>query len=400
MERRLKDTLRAGATAVGVATGLLALASTAQTPDGYIHASFGGPLDVLSKISGTTNTSTDVLAIGDGTNDATELAALLKGPIGPAAQQGAPNSPYRVAYEAGAAPNPMTGSDPMTGSLFGPALGAIPTFAAPTRKDAGILPSKPVVDSQGRIDCSGAVSCRTDPATNITTVTYADGVVAIVQKINDLTVVAYQTLTKALPAEISSLLPQVPTAPPPLLAAVAPPVSPPITPTAPVVASTPTVTAPAPESSSASIDAGPASIDPGPPAPNAGLDSTGNGPKINVTTPPKDFGTGTDIGTDTGTTGTGTTGTGTTGTGTTGTGTTGIGTDATPPKAPSLSGKVKDTIGGVVDSVKDAVGSALGPGASVPESSGGSNSSTSDSSKNSTSDSNSDRSKSDNSSGS
>ena len=394
MGRRVKDTLRAGATAVGVASGLFALASTAQTPDGYIHASFGGPLDVLSAISGTSGTtsgSTDVLAIGDGTNDARELAALLKGPVGPTAPQGAPDSPYRVAYEAGATPNPMTGL------LFDPPVGETPATAAPTRKDAAILPSKPVVDSQGKIDCSGAVSCRTDPATNITTVTYADGVVAIVQKINDLTVVAYQTLTKALPTEISSLLPRVPTTPPPLLAAVAPPVAPTITPTAPVVASTPTVAVPAPETSSASIDAGSAAIDPGPPAPNVGVDSTGSGPKINITTPPKDFGTGTDTGTGTGT-------------GTTGTGT---GTDVTPPKTPSLPTKVKDTIGGVVDSVKGAVGSALGPGASVPESSGGSTSSTpstsstsstsdsSSTSKNSTSDnSRSDSSKSNSSSGS
>ena len=63
MDRRTKDSLRVAATALGVATGLLALASTAQTPDGYIHASFGGPLDVF-----TSNTA-DVLSIGDGAND-------------------------------------------------------------------------------------------------------------------------------------------------------------------------------------------------------------------------------------------------------------------------------------------------------------------------------------------
>ena len=104
MDRRVKDALRAGATAVGVATGLLALASTAQTPDGFIHASFGGPLDVFS------SSSADVLSIGDGNDDATDLADLLKGPVGPAAREGAPNSPYRVAYEAGAAPNVTAGS--------------------------------------------------------------------------------------------------------------------------------------------------------------------------------------------------------------------------------------------------------------------------------------------------
>ena len=320
MHRRIKDTLRAGVTAIGVATGLLALASTAETPDGYIHASFGGPLDVFTS-SDSASGSTDVLAIGDGTNDTRELAALLKGPVGAAAQQGAPNSPYRVAYDAGVAPNPITTT------LTAPTETSV--AEAPTRKDAAILPSKPVVDAQGKIDCTGALSCRTDPTTNITTVTYADGVVAIVQKINDLTVVAYQELTPALPTQLSSLLPQIPTAPPPLLAAVAPTVAPAVTPTAPVVAAVPTVVAPEPET---------ASIDPGPPAPGANLDPISSGAKSN-----------------------------------------GTGTAAfTAPQIPSL-GAIKNTIGGVVDSVKGAVGSAVGPAASSkPDTSTGSKPSSSD----------------------
>lgn len=327
----MKDTLRAGATAVGVATGLLVLASTAQTPDGYIHASFGGPLDVFK------NSSAEVLAIGDGTNDASELAALLKGPVGPAAKDGAFNSPYGVAYEAGAAPNATTGAVPGP-TVPGPAelipIIEDPATEAPTSKTAAILPSKPVVDSQGRIDCSGAVSCRTDPVTNITTVTYPDGIVAIVQKVNDLTVVAYKTLTEMLPAEISSLLPPVPTAPPPLVAAVAPSAAPEVTPSTP--AATPEATA-APEVTSASID-------PGPPAPDIDLGQPDRGPRINVTTPPKDYSPGHDS----------------------------TGTGVQPPKVPGL-GKVKDTIGGVVDAVKDAVGKALGPGASSkPQSPSGS----------------------------
>lgn len=336
----MKDTLRAGATAVGVATGLLVLASTAQTPDGYIHASFGGPLDVFSHNTG----SSDVLAIGDGTNDASELAALLKGPVGPAVKIGAPDSPYRVAYEAGAAgvaPTPVASPDsPVIPIVDDPATAT----SAPTRKDAANLPSKPVVDSQGKIDCTGAVSCRTDPLTNITTVTYPDGVVAIVQKINDLTVVAYKTLTDMLPSEISSLLPTLPTTTPPLLAAVAPAPVPTVAPTTvpvptakiPVVASTPVPTPSVAETPSASID-------PGPPAPNVDLSPIDSGPKVNVTTPPKDFSPGSS---STGSTDS-------------------TDSSSTPsvPKIPSL-GKVKDTIGGVVDSVKGAVGSVLGPGAS------------------------------------
>lgn len=339
MDRRKKDTLRAGATAVGVATGLLVLASTAQTPDGYIHASFGGPLDVLSAFTSenTTTSTTDVLAIGDGSNDASELAALLKGQIGPAAQGVVPNSPYRVAYEAGAAPGAA-----VTGPVVLPPVTLDPaaTTAAPTRKDAAILPSKPVIDSQGKIDCTGAVSCHTDPVTNITTVTFPDGIVAIVQKVNDLTVVAYKTITDALPAEISALLPPVPTtAPPPLLAAVAPPTAvPTVVQAPPVVASTaPIATAPATQTAKPAID-------PGPPAPSIDLDTTGSGPKVSVTTPPKDFSPG--QGDTTGSTGPSSS------------------IDVPAIKVPSLPTKVKDTIGGVVDSVKGAVGSVLGPGAS------------------------------------
>ena len=208
MEWRVKDGVRAGATAVGVAATFMVLASTAQTPDGFIHASFGGPLDVFAK------TPSDVLSIGDGTSDPTELATLLKGanPTG----SPTPKTPYRVAIEAGSTPGTTTinvfpTSDPT----------AAPT-AAPTLKDAGVIPAKPVVDSQGRVDCTGSLSCKTDPVTNVTTVTYPDGVVAIVQKINDLTVVAYKTLTEALPAELQKLLPPVPTQAPPVLAAQTP----------------------------------------------------------------------------------------------------------------------------------------------------------------------------------
>lgn len=313
MERRRKDTLRAGVTAFGVAAGLLALATTAQTPDGYIHASFGGPLDVFA------SDTTDVMSIGDGANDATELAALLKGPVGPAAKTGSvPDSPYRVAYEAGAAPNATTGSVTIVPQID-------PTFAPSGGKDPAILPSKPVVDSQGRIDCTGAVSCRTDPSTNVTTVTYPDGVVAIVQKINDLTVVAYKTITEALPDEIASLLPPAPGGPPPLLAAVAP---------APETAPTSSV-APTPTQVPA-VEATVPSVDPGPPAVDLSPADTRRAPKVDISLPPKDFlpgqnGSGPSL--------------------------------PPPPKLPAL-GKVKDTINGVVDSVKDAVNKALNPGAS------------------------------------
>lgn len=329
MERRMRGTLRVGATAVGVATGLMALASTAQTPDGYIHASFRGPLEVFS------SPTADVVAIGDGTNDTAEIAeiaALLNGPLGPAAKTGVPDSPYRVAFEAGAAPNATS-----TPTVSLPPVDSTPITAAPTRKDAAILPSKPVVDSHGKVDCSGAVSCRTDPVTNITTVTYPDGVVAIVEKINDLTVVAYKTITEILPAEVSALLPPVPSSTPPLVAAAEQPSAPTIAETSPVIAPTPDAVPAEPDTDSAAIAPGPA-IDPGPPAPD--IDLNADAPKVSVTTPPKDFSPGSDD--------------------------FDIGADLPSPKVPALGGKVKDTIGGVVDAVKGAVGKALGPGASTP----------------------------------
>jgi hypothetical protein len=316
VDRRAKDGLRAGATAVGVAAGLMVLASTAQTPDGFVRASMGGPLAPF----GIGNTTSDVLSIGDGASDPSELAALLKG-AAPNTGAGLLDSPYRAAYEAGATPgvtppNVLPDTDP---------IGA----PAPTTGATQLPAPKSVVDSQGRVDCTGAVSCQTDPVTQVTTVTYPDGVVAIVQKVNDLTVVAYKTLTEYLPPSVQTLLPPVPTNAPPVVAAPPPPMasvpSPP--PQTPAVLAPPTqdeTVAPA--------------IDPGPPAPDV-LDpsESRSGPRVNVTRPPMDFSPGS-----------------------------GLDGPGTPngPKTnfPGL-GKVKDALGSVVDAVGDAVGKAVGPGA-------------------------------------
>jgi hypothetical protein len=53
------------------------------------------------------------------------------------------------------------------------------------------------------------VSCKTDPKTHVTTVTYPDGAVALVQQINDMTVVAYKTLAETLQDGVESILPGV-----------------------------------------------------------------------------------------------------------------------------------------------------------------------------------------------
>jgi len=192
MSRLTNQAARAGASAVGVAAGLMVLASTAQTPDGFTQASFDGPLSIFG--NSAPEHLGDLLAIGDGTGDARELAAILNGPM-PSANG---NSPLPGALAAGAGLNSAEVSAvPTAEALAG---------AATSKQSLGIAP-KSVVDAQGRVDCTGSVSCLTDPATNITTVTYPDGIVALVQKINDLTVVAYQSVANTLPSEVKALLP-------------------------------------------------------------------------------------------------------------------------------------------------------------------------------------------------
>jgi hypothetical protein len=312
--RRAKDGLRAGATAVGVAAGLMVLASTVQTPDGFVRASLGGPLAPF----GIGNTTSDVLSIGDGAGDPSELAALLKGSA-PNTGGGLPDSPYRAAYEAGATP----GVTPPRGLLDTGPMDA----PAPTADSTPIPAAKSVVDSQGRVDCTGSVSCQTDPITQVTTVTYPDGVVAIVQKVNDLTVVAYKTLTEYLPPSVQTLLPPVPTKAPPVVAAAPPPMAsvPSPQPETPAVLAPPTQDEPV-------VPA----FDPGPPDPDLldpdlldPSDDSSPGPRVSVTRPPMDFSP-----------------------------------DSGPnDNFPGLD-KVKDALDSVVDKVGDAVGKAVGPGAS------------------------------------
>ena len=192
MSRLTNHAVRAGASAVGVAAGLMILASTSQTPDGFTQASFNGPLSIFS--NSQDESQGDVLAIGDGAADTSELAAILNSPL----PVGTGNSPYQLAFEAGVGPNSLEVSAiPATA----------PALSAPTAKKSLSLPAKPVIDSQGRVDCTGSVSCLTDPNTRVTTVTYPDGVVALVEQINDMTVVAYKTVTETLKTQVQALLP-------------------------------------------------------------------------------------------------------------------------------------------------------------------------------------------------
>ena len=253
MNWRTRQAARIGVTAVGVAGGLMLLATSGQTTDGFVHANFGGPLGLFGASSAESQSG--VLAIGDGSSDATELATLLN-TTGETAKPG----PFRVSFDAGEGPG-------------SPELRVFPTTSPAVARisDQSLaLPNKPVVDAQGRIDCSGAVSCLTDPVTNITTVTYPDGVVALVQKINDTTLVAYKTIVNALQAQLQNIFPQAP-APAPMAAAAA---------AAPSSEAAPATEAPA-ETTEPAADAA------------AEISASTIRPRVIVTSPPADYAPGT-----------------------------------------------------------------------------------------------------------
>ena len=313
MNRYVRPAARAGATAVAAATGLMVLASTGQTPSGFVPAGLGGPLGLFDSSAATA--MNDVVTIGDGPTDAKELAALLEaaGPI-----TNTPSAPVQATFAPGALPN--------TAEL---SVTSAPGVASATSHDQS-LSLKPVLDKQGRVDCSKAVSCKTDPATNITTVTYPDGVVAFVQQINDLTLVAYKAVGEVIQDGLGALLPK---GLGPLPAAAQAPTPP------PVVAAAPAKPDPV---ASPSLDARPetAPVVAGPVAPSApsapDISASTVRPQLTISNPPLDFEPGRPGPDDAGTVG---------------------------PKPGGTLGAVKDAFGSVVDAVGGAIGKAIGPGA-------------------------------------
>ena len=265
MSRLPNHAMRSGVFAVGVAAGLMVLASTTQSPDGFVTSAFRGSLEALG--GSAPAEEADLLSIGAGSSDIGEIAAIVNpGVVNPGVPPGLTDPSVQAAYDAGMG------------------LGAAPVgeaaLAAPAYKQSLALPRVPVVDAQGRIDCTGSVSCLTDPVTKVTTVTYPDGVVALVQQVNDMTVVAYKTFTEALPAPLKALLPPAFTPPSPAAGIPAPLPA----------ASVPAVTTPAPQTDAPSIDA---------PSPNATPPSAAELPEISastvrprvvVTKPPQDLG--------------------------------------------------------------------------------------------------------------
>ena len=318
MERQMRPTARAGAMAVSAAVALMLLASTGQTPSGFVPAALGGPLGLFD---GPADSMGDVLSIGDGAVDANDLATLLK-TTGPSA---VPAGPLQVA-------SPPTAANAAELALLPP---AIESASAPTSKQS--LDLKPVLDGQGKVDCSKAVSCVVDPSTNTTTVTFSDGVVAVVQKINDLTLVAYKTLGDVFEGILPQSLPALPAAvvPAPVISA-GPATVPNLAPAPQLSARPDTQSANTNTKSEPTVETGPVA----PSAPAApDLSASDVRPTLTISKPPVDF--------DAPTTGGGS----------------GGGSAGTPGGALD---NVKDAVGSVVDAVSDAVKS-LGPGAAVSE---------------------------------
>lgn len=304
----------------------MVLASTGQSPSGFVPAGIGGPLGLFD--SSAVTAMDDVVTIGDGATDAKELATLLEtaGPI-----TSSPAAPMQATFSPGTLPN-------TTELSVTPAPGVA---SAPTHDQS--LSLKPVLDSQGKLDCSKAISCKTDPTTKITTVTYPDGVVAFVQQINELTLVAYKAVGEVIQDGLGALLPkglaplpaaaQEPAlaAPPTVMAAPAPTVK--VAPVAPVA---PTIKVDTPKVDAPKVDTTPVSAGPvAPSAPSApDISASTIRPQLTISEPPKDFEPGKSDPNGSAT-----------------------------PKPVGTLGAVKDAVGSVVDAVAGAVGKAIGPGA-------------------------------------
>lgn len=274
MNRPLKDPLRTCATVAGIAASLMVLGYTGQSTDGFVHASFAGPLGLFGPDSVAIDN--DVIAIGNGPSDAAAIASLLKA-TAPSDQL---SQRSQSVFEAGSATKPSQANAVPTQQA--PAVGSAGPAAQPVTPAGGA----PVVDAQGKIDCTGAVSCLVDPKTNVTTVTYSDGTVATVQRINGLTMVAYQNANGKAQNQPKSQVPTMPSTPiqapvaakpaPSPLASVSVPAAPATAPETPAVDSVPVVN-PGPAAVTA-----PSSVIPD-------ISASTARPRVTVSQPPQDY---------------------------------------------------------------------------------------------------------------
>lgn len=337
---QMRRTMRAGAAAISLATATMVLAATQppafttgdvdlaaliihgtatnptgdamadlfdgelkRTSDGgLVYANLlGGPVGLYGATRA--DSDTDVISIGNGPDAAPQLAELLESTV-------PPTGVFGVNYEFDARAKTQV-------------LNVFTDAEALSRRNA-----KKSVDDAGDVDCTGAISCRTDPRTQITTVTYPDGVIAMIERINDLTLVAYHSLGSGVlgrPAPAPSPTPQ------------AGPSSPASADPAPATAAPAPAAPPAPPAPSASAPAAPAAD---------------TGPRLNVVRPAPDFTPGRST-------------------------STGTSTSQVKPGLPeaveSLTGTVTDMLNRVSDTVKkvfnrDATGPATGNLGSAPPS--------------------------------
>lgn len=226
MQDKFRISARASAAAVGLAGGLMMLASTqpqafassdfdlaalfvhssASNPSGdafldifdgelrrdpsggIVYANkLGGPMGVYGSF--LTKDEPDITSVGgpeaaEGPEGAAQLTSLLNSTNEQPKGDTAPLTPSTVASESYSTANSHV----------------LNVFADPAAMNDHLYQqnsqseSRPTIDDRGEVDCAGALTCRTDPSTQATTVTYPDGVVAVVQKVNNLTVVAYNAI--------------------------------------------------------------------------------------------------------------------------------------------------------------------------------------------------------------
>lgn len=233
MQDKLRISARASAAAIGLAGGLMVLASTqpqafassnfdlgalfvhssASNPSGdafldifdgelrrdpsggIVYANkFGGPMGVYGSF--LTKDEPDLVSVG-GPESAAQLTSLLNSTGAHPKGDIASLTPSTVASESYSTAN----------------SNVLNVFADPATMNDHLaqqkspVESRPTIDDHGEVDCAGALTCRTDPSTQTTTVTYPDGVVAVVQKVNNLTVVAYNAIRDGMLGTLERLVP-------------------------------------------------------------------------------------------------------------------------------------------------------------------------------------------------
>lgn len=228
--------LRGGVAGLSLALATMVLAAThpqaVSTPvvglaalvfqDTTINPAGDAMVDIFDYKVLQPDADTQVLSIGGGSDDAATLAELLD-------STDPSNNVFHINYEFDARAKVQV-------------LTVFTDSNALANHD-----STHTVDQAGGVNCTGAAICHTDPSSGATTITYPDGVVAVVERINDIAVVAYKTLGAAVlghlkPPAVDAPAPQA--APPqaepadPAPAAADPPSAPADVPAAPAAAST------------------------------------------------------------------------------------------------------------------------------------------------------------------